>query len=246
MPATHRQRSLPLAIALLALLCLPCPEAEAKKRPDKVHGNLRQRVDADGTIVLSGGGRASGELSGGSDAPEMTLRSWTDKSGVVHLISAPTRRAVELARREQVTPSATGKQTRVRDIAAYDAAISQAASRYSIPHALVRAVIVAESNFNPDAVSPAGAVGLMQIMPDTARLLSVSDRRDPLQSIEGGTRYLRILANQFDGDLVRTIAAYNAGPGAVRKYDGIPPFKETRGYVKRVMSLYKIYSDRKA
>ena len=251
-PLPHRT-----AVALLSLACALLPSTAGARKNGVDHsrdrGGLRQYVDRDGVVHLTGRGSAPSleepasspdAAAATDDTPGVTLRSWTDKSGVVHLTAAPTRKAVEKARREKVTPTATGKATKVRDVNTYDAAISQAATRYSIPHALVRAVIVAESNFNPDAVSRAGAVGLMQIMPDTARTLAVSNRSDPFQSIEGGTRYLRILANEFNGDLVRTIAAYNAGPGAVRKYDGVPPFKETRGYVKRVLSLYQIYANR--
>ncbi len=119
-----------------------------------------------------------------------------------------------------------------------DAWILQASVRHEIPVALIRAVIQVESNFNPRAVSPVGAMGLMQLMPGTARDMRVSDPFDPRQNIEGGTRYLRVLANQFDGDLVKVVAAYNAGPEAVRRQGGrVPPFAETRAYVRRVLEL---------
>ena len=119
--------------------------------------------------------------------------------------------------------------------------ISEAAQRYQLPSSFIRAVMRVESNFNPDVVSSAGAMGLMQLMPKTARSMGVSDPFDVRQNILGGARYLRILANRFKGDLILTVAAYNAGEGAVEKYDGIPPYKETQRYVRRVLKHYYAY-----
>src|SRR6267378_3477569 len=107
------------------------------------------------------------------------------------------------------------------------------------PAALVRAVIWAESAGDAGAISTAGAIGLMQLMPRTAGEMFVEDPVDPAQNIMGGTRYLRWLANQFNGDMILTLAAYNAGPDAVRKYGGVPPFEETRVYVRRVVAYYQ-------
>lgn len=120
----------------------------------------------------------------------------------------------------------------------YDGLISEAARLYQLPPAFVRAVVRVESNFYSDAVSRTGAMGLMQLMPGTARGMGVEDPFDPRQNVLGGTRFLRVLANKFNGDLVLTIAAYNAGQGAVRKYGGIPPYAETQRYVKRVLKHY--------
>jgi soluble lytic murein transglycosylase-like protein len=103
----------------------------------------------------------------------------------------------------------------------------------------VRAVIWAESAGDAGAISTAGAIGLMQLMPRTAGEMFVEDPVDPAQNIMGGTRYLRWLANQFNGDMILTLAAYNAGPDAVRKYGGVPPFEETRVYVRRVVAYYQ-------
>jgi soluble lytic murein transglycosylase-like protein len=122
--------------------------------------------------------------------------------------------------------------------------IVSAARRYRIPVNLVRAVMHAESNFDRSAVSPAGASGLMQLMPNTAQEMFVKDIFDARENIEGGTRYLRVLANQYEGDMVRMIAAYNAGPDAVKKYGGkVPPFPETQAYVRKVLDLYFRYKD---
>lgn len=123
----------------------------------------------------------------------------------------------------------------------YDGLIVEAARLYQLPEPFIRAVMRVESDFNPTVVSRAGAMGLMQLMPKTARSMGVSDPFDARQNILGGARYLRILANRFKGDLVLTVAAYNAGEGAVQKYKGIPPYKETQRYVRRVLKHYYSY-----
>jgi len=123
----------------------------------------------------------------------------------------------------------------------YDNWIREAAALYQIPEALIRAVIRVESDFDPRAVSPANARGLMQMIPETAERMLVSDVFDPRQNIFGGVRYLRVLANTFNGDLALTVAAYNAGEGAVMRYGGIPPYPETQDYVVRVVGYYQQY-----
>jgi hypothetical protein len=115
-----------------------------------------------------------------------------------------------------------------------------AGRKFDVSPTLLKAVASAESDFNPDAVSPAGAVGLMQIMPGTAQQLGI-DPRDPVQSIQGAANYLRTLLEQFNGNVTLAVAAYNAGPGAVAKYGGIPPYSETQDYVVHVADLMKKY-----
>ena len=125
----------------------------------------------------------------------------------------------------------------------YSEIIKQAAVKYNLPEDLLSSVIQHESNFNKDSVSHAGAEGLMQLMPGTAKFLGVANSFDPVQNIEGGAKYLRQMFNQFNGSAELALAAYNAGPGNVKKYGGIPPFKETQNYVKKVLSTFNSKSD---
>lgn len=113
--------------------------------------------------------------------------------------------------------------------------ITTAAARHKVPVGLVKAVVRAESGFKSDATSPAGAQGLMQLMPATAKGLGVTDSFDPQQNLDGGAKYLKQLMNRFHGDVKKVLAGYNAGPGAVERYGGIPPYKETQHYVAKVL-----------
>lgn len=121
---------------------------------------------------------------------------------------------------------------------AIDQAIEQAAARHNVDPTLVKALIKVESNFNPGAVSRKGAMGLMQLMPSTARSLNVTNPFDPQQNVDAGVRHLKGLLDNFGGDVRLTLAAYNAGQGAVVRNGGIPPYLETRNYVRRITDLY--------
>lgn len=115
----------------------------------------------------------------------------------------------------------------------------EAARRHGLPPELVLAVVAVESGFRPDAVSPKGAQGLMQLMPATAGSLGVADAFDPAQNLDGGSRHLGQLLTVYDGDLTRALAAYNAGEVAVQRHGGVPPYRETRAYVKKVLQRYR-------
>jgi soluble lytic murein transglycosylase-like protein len=177
---------------------------------------------------------------------------YKDKNGVTHFTNIKPRGG----RYKRLYKTGPGKAARRRckgcdivpakDASAdrftrYDKFIYGAARLYKIPVALVRAVIESESDFDPRVVSSAGAKGLMQLMPLTAKKMGVTDVFDPRENIYGGTRYLRVMANTFNGNLVLTVAGYHAGPGAVARYKGVPPYVTTHKYVRVVIRRYYKY-----
>jgi len=180
------------------------------------------------------------------------LYSYVDEDGVIHFSNAPSDPRYQRIKRRPtgggVYRADAGGEPQAKQLASNSSAVLErfrehiraAAAKYQIPEALLLAVMAVESNFDPRAISEKGAVGLMQLMPGTAHDMYVSDAWVPEQNIEGGARYLRILANQYNGDLVKTLAAYNAGPDAVRKAgDTVPDIPETREYVRKVVALYQ-------
>ncbi|MEE9279158.1 MAG: lytic transglycosylase domain-containing protein [Myxococcota bacterium] len=167
------------------------------------------------------------------------IYSWTDASGSIHFTDDPRHEGFSPHELKPVRPMPLA--SRFVPTRAWDGLISRMARKQSVSPALVKAVIHAESAFNPRAVSRKGAMGLMQLMPETSRELGVDDPFNPWQNIAGGTRYLRAMLQLFPGDPQLALAAYNAGVDTVKHYRGIPPFPETRTYVKRVMNLYKRY-----
>jgi soluble lytic murein transglycosylase-like protein len=184
----------------------------------------------------------------GAGASEGIYR-YEEKDGTIIYTNVPPPGAKKASKLKGTFSKPAQPSTRVRGRAKtpeeLEEFIQTAATRYRIPTSLVRAVMHVESNFNPHAVSPKGASGLMQLMPATASEMYVKDIFDVRENIEGGTRYLRVLANLFDGDMVKMVAAYNAGPEAVRKYGGkVPPYAETQAYVRKVLQLYYHYKER--
>jgi len=133
--------------------------------------------------------------------------------------------------------------TVARPMGSMSTIVVRAANKHKLDPALVKAVIHVESKFDSSGVSPKGALGVMQLMPATARRLGVKNLRDPIQNIYGGSKYLRHLLDMFDNDLRLALAAYNAGPAKVRHYNGVPPYPETQNYVKKVMSAYRGYRE---
>ena len=136
----------------------------------------------------------------------------------------------------QARATGTSRSGASTDPSQYDDLIRAAAAKYDVDPSLVRAVVKNESGFDANATSPAGAQGLMQLMPATAAGLGVTNAYDPVQSIDAGTRYLRRQLDRFGGDATKAVAAYNAGPTAVARYDGVPPYRETQAYVRRVLA----------
>ena len=168
------------------------------------------------------------------------LYSFTDENGVTHYTNLPSD--TRFRRVSGTPPSAGASQSGATGIDAekYEGEITRLANEHGVDPALVKAVIKAESNYDNRAISRAGALGLMQLMPETARLRNVANPFNPVQNIEGGVRHLKYLLSTFD-DLKLVLAAYNAGENAVRRHGGIPPYAETRNYVTTVLSHYGRY-----
>jgi hypothetical protein len=179
------------------------------------------------------------------------IYKYVDEHGVICFTDSPFGRKTERVEKEKRPAHVARKRTVARahpkrrpltasaGASDYSSYVREAAAKYEIEPALIRAVIKTESNGDHRAVSPKGAMGLMQLMPQTASDMNVSNPFNPEENIEGGTRYLRYLLEKFNGDITLALAAYNAGPGTVEKYGKIPPISETIRYVKKVFAIYR-------
>ncbi|MHA6258460.1 lytic transglycosylase domain-containing protein [Sporosarcina sp. CAU 1771] len=183
-----------------------------------------------GTPISNSLSSASANMLGTNTSMENLLYKGSNPVFFPHMLETVQTPAHSLASTQtKPLPSGSGQYTEI---------INQAAEKYNLPAKLISSVIKQESNFNNNVVSHAGAEGLMQLMPGTAKFLGVTDSFNPKQNITGGAKYLRQMLNQFNGNMELALAAYNAGPGNVKKYGGIPPFKETQQYVKKVLNSF--------
>ncbi len=169
---------------------------------------------------------------------------YEDSEGIVHFTDAPTDKRFKIflrdIKKDKLLRTKIGL-IRTATPAEYESIIATCSEKYGVSPALIKAVIHAESGYNPNAVSSKGASGLMQLMPGTARSLKVVNSLDPRDNVEGGVKYLRFLLDTFHGDVSLALAAYNAGLGKVARYGGIPPYAETRTYVNRVLAYMQSY-----
>jgi len=164
------------------------------------------------------------------------IYSYTDNRGVLHFTNVPTSPRYTIYIKERHFGSSSTYTTDK-----YDSLIAGASKRHGVSFSLLKAMIKIESDFNPWAVSRAGAKGLMQIMPANIKALKINDPFDPWESIMGGAQYLKQLMKRFNGELALALAAYNAGPNMVERHQGIPPFRETEDFVSKVLKYYSIY-----
>lgn len=161
--------------------------------------------------------------------------SYIDSQGVIHFTNVPTSHQYKVYIKER-QPRSVQSYTTNR----YDHLITAASEKHGIAFSLLKALIKTESDFDPWAVSPAGAMGLMQLMPENVKLLNIKDPFDPRENIMGGSRYLKDLLKRFDGELDLALAAYNAGPNVVERYQRIPPIQETEDFVKKVLEHFSL------
>jgi soluble lytic murein transglycosylase-like protein len=167
---------------------------------------------------------------------------YVDGEGVIHFSNTQPDGKFTLYLREGPKAAPRAQASAVSGASWMTGYVDRFSRANDLPPALVHAIIKAESNGQRTAVSRKGAKGVMQLMPFTSKRLRVNDPFDPIENIEGGIKYIKELLVAFEGNLTNTVAAYNAGPAAVRKYGGVPPYQETRLYVRRVMGLYRQYS----
>jgi hypothetical protein len=207
------------------------------------HSQLASYVDGNGNLVFTNPDPPVTRHSTTKSVKKASPGPTEKPTGETTVGSSPSGPSGAGDTRTADVPGSTGavKSTLVpvsMEPAALSQVVQQSAEKNHVDPALVRAVISTESNWNSSAVSSRGALGLMQLIPGTAQLLGVGNAFDPVQNVEGGTRYLAMLLQRYNGDVVKAVAAYNAGPGAVDRFGGVPDYRETRNYVQKVTSSY--------
>ena len=171
---------------------------------------------------------------------------YVDEDDIIHFTDAPTDKRFKIFMRDFKKDKELRTKLRYASSvnpSEYEQLIKSCSEKYGVNQSLIKAVIHAESGYDPNAVSRKGASGLMQLMPETAKSLKVADRFNPKDNVDGGVKYLKFLLDTFRGDVSLAVAAYNAGLTKVAKYGGIPPYNETRTYVDRVLSYMKSYQE---
>jgi hypothetical protein len=240
--------------AILATSLSLCPALWAASGADGNGENITATDDHGRKVYVNDSAPAPVHHTQAPEAPRRTLMYWSSKENRWKPVPGPNAEAMRAARSAaaEVTQSIgheSQKSASARIQAAnfagrtmsqdeIDASIEAAAARHNVDPNLVRAVVKVESNFNPNAVSRKGAIGLMQLMPSTARQLKVQNPFDPEQNVDAGVRQLKHLLESYDGDVRLTLAAYNAGAGAVARSSGVPHYAETQNYVRRITNLY--------
>ena len=247
-----------MASTVAATSFLLTPQLRAAD-PAEGSGKITATDERGRTVYVNDSVEQPAHRSETSQAPRRSLMYWSSKENRWKPVPPPNGSVMRAARSaaaevnqylgRESTQSAAARivaansRSAMATSAEVDAAIEQAAARHNVDPNLVRAVVKVESNFNPNAVSRKGAMGLMQLMPATARQLNVTNPFDPEQNVDAGVRHLKQLLENYGGDIKLTLAAYNAGAGAVNRSSGVPHYAETQNYVRRITNLYYGGSD---
>lgn len=211
----------------------PAPEQTHQAAATEISGDLQQAQSI------------ASQVAGGVATVGQAVTSGVQQaaSGVAQVAKAPVAAAAEAPRQVAAAAESVKQQFFAKEVP-FGSVIYNEAKKNNLPPELVAAVVHTESKFNPTARSQAGAIGLMQLVPRTGRWMGARNLTDPVQNITAGAKYLKYLSDQFNGDQQKTVAAYNAGPGNVRRFGGVPPFRETRNYVSRVRTFQQDLGER--